>query len=314
MANTRQQIADILRGRILRGLNAGAIEPGERLPSARELRSEFGDVDHRIILDGYRELQREGLVELRARGGIYVAPRPKQGLVPLPSAAWMTDLFSQAIIREIPLPEMHMWVRRAIGTLRLRVAAIQTTADQIAGLARELRDDYGLVVAPINASRLSGAVASDGAADLPGEIKHADLLVTTGGLETMVRAIADKYQKPLIVVDIRADLIGGEWRLLLRKPVYVVVSDDNFVKSLKQFLSKTPGAENARYLVLGRDSVDQIPDDAPVYVTRSARDALRDTPIRGRLLPSARLFSDESSRQLIRFIVDANLRAMASSP
>ncbi len=65
-------IADTLRGRILRGLQAGTLRNGDRLPSARDLAGEF-EVDHRAILAAYRELAAEGLVELRQRGGIYVA-------------------------------------------------------------------------------------------------------------------------------------------------------------------------------------------------------------------------------------------------
>ena len=306
MTATRSEIADALRGRLLRGLHAGALRAGDRLPSARELRHEFGDVDHRIILDAYRLLETEGLVELRARGGIYVARQPGVGNVPLPSASWLTDVFAQSVAREIPLGELHHWLRRGIATLRLRCVAIQGTADQIAGLCRELHDDYGLVTLGMNARDLAAA------REVPADLRHADLIVTTVGYESLLRPLAERHGKTLIVVDVRPDLIGGEWRLLLRRPVYVVMKDERFADILRDFFRDTPGADNIRAVVLGRDSLDAIPDDAAVYVTRSARTALGKTPVRGRLLPSARLFSSESARQLIRFIVEANLHALAA--
>lgn len=304
MADARQDIADALRGRILRGLNAGSVKPGDRLPAARELRDEFGGADHRIILDAYRMLEADGLVELRPRGGIYVATPPSHGPVPLPSATWLTSIYAQAVAREIPLGELHHWLRRSIGTLRLRAIAIQGNADQIAGLCRELADDYGMQARGMDVVLLGDPKKA-------AELRHADLLVTTTGCEGAVRRAAELYGKPVIVVDIRPDLIGGEWRLLLRRPVYVVMRDERFVEGLRRFFEGTPGAGNIRSVVLGRDALDDIPNDAAVYITRSAREVLGTTPVRGRLLPSARLFSSRSSAELIRFIVDANLRALA---
>lgn len=303
---TRQEIADALRGRILRGLHAGTVQTGDRLPSARELRGEFDGADHRIILDAYRELEGEGLIEMHARGGIYVAARPSQGAVPLPSANWVADVLTQGIAREIPITELHHWLHGAASTLRIRAVAIQCNADQIAGLGRELHDDYGLYVTGIDVA----ALRSNG--DALADLRHANLLVTTPGCESDVRPVAERLQKKLIVVDIRPDLIGGAWRLLLKRPVYVIVSDEAFVAVLQRFFANAPGAENVRPMVVGRDSLDNIPEGANIYVTRSARDQLGTTPIRGRLLPAARLLSAESSRALIRFIVEANLHALTT--
>jgi hypothetical protein len=100
--------------------------------------------------------------------------------------------------------------------------------------------------------------------------------------------------------------------MLLRKPVYVVASDDRFIALLRGYFAHTPGAANLRFLIAGRDDLSIIPDGAPTYVTRSARDNLGETPIKGRILPSARLFSSESTRQIIRFIVRMNLDVLAS--
>lgn len=304
MPERREEIADILRGRLLRGLHAGTIQRGERLPSARDLREEFG-VDHRIILDSYRELEREGMVELRARGGIYVAPTVSLGPIPLPSQSWLVDFMTQSVSREIPLTELHEWLRRAVETRHIRAVAIQSTDDTIQGLVRELRDDYGLDAAGLHVGALADA------AQPPRELLVADLVVTTAGLDEQVRPAAERHRKPLIVADIRSDLIGGEWRLLLRRPVYVVVRDEAFVALLERYFAEVPGRENIRTVVLGRDPLDVIPEGAPVYITRSARAALGTAPIRGRLLPVARILSSRTSREIVDFIVRANLRALS---
>ena len=66
------EIAEVMRRRVLGGVASGTLRRNDRLPSARELASEF-DVDPRLVLSSYRVLAREGLVDIRRRSGIYVA-------------------------------------------------------------------------------------------------------------------------------------------------------------------------------------------------------------------------------------------------
>ncbi|MDB4906609.1 MAG: regulatory protein GntR [Gemmatimonadetes bacterium] len=304
MSDQRSDIADVLRGRILRALHARALEAGSRLPSARELAADF-KVDYRIILDAYRELENEGLIEMRARGGIYVARDRRTDRVPVPSAKWLSDVVGQAIAREIPLEEIAEWVQRAVSTVRLRAAVIQSTSDQIEGMCRELQDDYGIETTGVNISELQGE-------ELPPAVRHADLLLSTRAHEAALRPIAERTGATLIVTDVRADLVGGEWRLLLKRPVFVVVSDERFAETVRHFFAETPGHEHITLLVAGRDDVSVIPEGAPVYVTRSARQQLAGAQLRGRILPTARMFEAEASRQIVSFIVSRNLDALSA--
>ena len=61
------EIIDVLRSRVLRGLEAGTLSAGDRLPSGRDLAAEFR-VDHRVVLAAYRALSGEGLIETREIG------------------------------------------------------------------------------------------------------------------------------------------------------------------------------------------------------------------------------------------------------
>jgi hypothetical protein len=100
--------------------------------------------------------------------------------------------------------------------------------------------------------------------------------------------------------------------MLLRQPVYVVTHDPRFADLLRGYFAGTRGAENLRFLIVGRDDLSTIPDGAPTYVTRSARDQLGDAQIKGRILPSARVFSAESAREIIRFVVRMNLDVLTA--
>jgi hypothetical protein len=304
VADSQDDILDTLRGRILRGLQSATLTAGDRLPSARALVAEFG-VDHRLILAAYRQLADEGLIELRQRGGIYIASRVGGGggTPPLPED-WLVDVLLGGLTREIPAPELNEWLRRCTETLRLRAAVITTTWDQVSGLCRELRDDFGL--------EPDGVLADDLRDDTPPlAVRRADLLVTTEAYGRRVRDLGEALRKTVIVVDVRPDLVAGEWALLLRRPVYAVVASQEFGDMLRRFFAKTPGVENLRVLVHGRDDLSTIPDGAPTYVTRRVRDTLGDARIPGRILPAARTICTPSAREILAFVVRSNVEAMA---
>ncbi|GAB2917059.1 GntR family transcriptional regulator [Streptomyces mayteni] len=60
-----------------RALSAGALRPGDRLPTAREV-SETSAVNPNTTLKAYRELEREGIVELRQGVGTFVLRAPER--------------------------------------------------------------------------------------------------------------------------------------------------------------------------------------------------------------------------------------------
>jgi len=300
-----EEIVEILRGRVLRGLEAGTLIAGDRLPSGRDLSAEF-DVDHRIILAAYRRLSDEKLIETRARGGVYVADRSSRGGISLVPASWLTDILTAGLAREIPAPDLHEWLRRCTETLRLRAVVIASTEDQLHGLCRELRDDFGLEAEGMLASEVPETIS--GAIPLP--LRRADILITTAAHADRITALGAELRKAVQVITVRPDLIVGEWSMLLRRPVYAVVATAKFGEMLREFFSEVKGIENLHIVVLGRDDVSAIPPDAPTYVTQSARASLEGVRIPGRILPAARTISTESARAIFGIIVESNMEAM----
>ena len=302
------ELVDMMRGRVLRALQASTLAFGDRLPSARDLAQELV-LDHRLVLAAYRALAGEGLVELRQRGGIYVASRPVsvQGVPPLP-ATWLAEVLAQGLTREIPATELSEWLRRSTETLRLRAAVVASTSDQGAGLCRELADDFGFDAECLAVEDVRGVNRP------PLGIRRADLIVTTAAHEEWVRALGAELRKDVCVIEVRPDLVRGEWSLLFRRPVYAVVADAEFGEMLRRFFADVPGSSNLHILVLGRDDLDAIPDDAPTYVTHGARAQLGSMTIRGRILPAARTISPASARALLEFIVRSNIEALQRGP
>lgn len=304
----RLEITDLLRRRVRLGLLAGSLAAGDRLPSTRELATDF-DVDHRVVVAAYHQLVAEGLVEMRPRGGIYVANVPAGAVrEPMPAARWLHDVLMQGRSRDMSMRGVIDALRRATETLRLRAVVIHGVADQLTGMCRELEEDYGFETVGVNADVLITG-------HRPPEVREADLVVTTPAYETTVRRIAAQAEKPCIIADVRADMIGGEWRLLLRKPVYVIVRDAHFRDALVAFFEDTKGKENLRVLVVDSDDIAAIPVAAPTYVTRGARDWLRaeqrEHEIGGRILPNVRTFSTSTADELISFVLEANFAAVS---
>ena len=298
-----EEIVEILRGRVLRGLEAGTLVPGDRLPSGRDLATEF-DVDHRIVLAAYRVLSGERLIDMRARGGVYVAERHgRAGIPPIP-ATWLTEILVEGLAREIPAPDLHEWLRRCTETLRLRAVVVASTRDQCHGLCRELSDDFGLEAEAI----LGSDLASNGT---PLPLRRADIIVTTAAHADRMHTLGAELKKPVQVVEVRPDLLAGEWAMLLRRPVYIVVATVEFGEMVRKFFTEVKGIENLRVVVMGRDDVSSIPPDAPTYITQSVRANLGGVRIPGRILPSTRTISNKSAREIFAFIVESNIEAMS---
>lgn len=289
--------------RVLRGLRADTLRPGDRLPSAREFAGELG-ADHRVVLAALRVLAGEGLLELRPRGGLYVAARAAdQPGRPAIQEGWLVELLTQGRARDLSALELHDLVRRATETLRLRALVVAETVDQGYGLARELADDFGLDAESLLADEVRGL------SPLPVAVRRADLLVTTVAHVDWVRELGAARDVPVRVVTVRPDLVTGEFALLLRQPVYAIVATARFGEMVREFFAGVDGVENLRILVYGEDDLAAIPEDAQVYVTQRVRRQLRE-PVPGRLLPPVRTISGESARELYAFIVRENVAAM----
>lgn len=300
----RNAIVEAMRGRVLRGLQAGTLIPGDRLPGSRDVAVEF-EVDYRAAIAAYKELHAEGLVELRPRGGVYVAPRtPAAGGIPPISESWAAEIFASALNRGIGAPELMDLLPRCLDTLRLRATVIAETEDQLHGLCRELHDDFGFEAQGVLSSDVRGVTPTSLV------IRRADLLVTVAAHGDWVSALGGELQKEVIIIGVRPELRQGEWTMLLRRPVYVVVATVQFGEMLRQFYAAIPGIENLRILVLGTDDLASIPDGAPTYVTQGVRKQLGATRIPGRIIPAARTIADASAREIFAFIVRENLQAL----
>lgn len=306
-AKRKAFIASTLRKRIEHSLRTRALSSGDRLPSTREIGSEL-DVDPRVVLAAYQTLADEGLVVLRPRSGVFVAPvsvlagddRP-------PPADFLTDILVAGVVRGFSLLRFTDELRIAALGRRLRATVIAKTADQAYGLSRELKVDYGLETTPLLPEQMTAGNVVRSA------LQRAHLVVTTNALETEVSMLAARLGKRVIVVDVRPPFIENEWKTLLRSGrVYVVAVDPRFLEAVRNYLENVVDLRNVRTLLAGRDDLTAIPPHAPTYVTEAARLKLGKIQIPGRLIPPPRILAENCVRAIITFIVATNLQHASS--
>lgn len=290
----------MLRQRVLRALATGAVRAGDRLASTRAMAAELR-ADPRVVAAAYRALGAEGLVELRARSGIYVhahAPHARQSQVPpLPI---LVDLLTLSSVRGYPAPQLIDALQRVVTRRALRTVVLASTADQGLGIARELHEDLGLDARAIVVEKVRSPT-------LPPALRRAQLIVTTQAHATLAHNMASELGTPSIVISVRSDLFDAEWSLWHGQPVHVVVLDPRFARIVKDFL-RASGADSGGVRVhLATDDLSRIPDDAPTYVTQAARTHLGRMRIPGMLIPPTRLLAEDCIRALWLVIGELNL-------
>ena len=306
MADRRNEIADAIRQRIISGLHLGTLKAGARLWSTREIAEEF-DVAPRTVMAAYRLLEAEGLVELRERSGIYVAPGGG-GAPMLPQlAGWVVDILVDARSREIPPIGFSERVRRCLETLRLRAVCVAGSADQLEQICHELQSDYGLESDGLEPTQL--AVLD---AEAQRALTQADLLVSTAAHATQVQHVAQRLGKPAITVALRSDLMGEVTRQLSEGPVYLVGSDPRFREAMRVVFNPMDVGANLHVPIVGEDDLSSIPPGAPTYIMGRAHRQLGDTELARRLAPIRRVFSSGMAREILTFIIRANIAAMAA--
>lgn len=298
-ARLRRQIRD----RIVSGIHAGRYEAGDRLPTYRELGDELG-ANLRIVQATYHELAEEGLVEVRGRSGVFVAPQERiGGQVLAETARWMVDVLTGARQRQISLHELPDLVRRCIGYRPLHCACVESTEDQRQTLCHELAHNYGLRTQPVSLPS-TGAATPD---VLRAALSEVDLVVTTVYHAADIRGIAEELGKPLAVVRLRREVVDELRRSAEGRPLTIVYVDPKFVERVKM-LFDTPLEVHA-ISVHDRAAIARLSSSEPVLISTAARRALDGISLPPPLSPGA-MISTESAHELIEIIMRLNLEAM----
>lgn len=266
------------------------------------------DADPRVVADAYRVLAADGLVELRPRAGVFVGAAPGAAAAAgAPSAVWLADVVAEGVRRGVGAPTLGGALDAATRTRPVHVAVVAGTLDQAVGIARELRDDFGMIATAFVADDVRAGEV------LPRALARANLLVGTEFTAERVERLGAQLGVRALIIDVRPDLLSPEWRLLLREAqrgaLFVVLADPRFGTLVQTFLHGAEGAENVRVLVAGQDDLAAVPPGTAAYVTEAARERLGRARLPERLVAPARTLSDASVRAVAEALVVINLAA-----
>lgn len=311
-------LSDRLRDRILNALHLGLLRPGDRLPSIRTLWRELG-VDHRVVAAAYRTLEAEGLVEVRGRSGVYLAPQEQLGGELLAETArWMASVLVEGWKRRLTLAEIPDLIRRCTGTVTLRCALVESNEDQMTAYAHELREHFGLEPYPIRVSpvplpRPERSVEFHWVEE---EIRRCDLAVTTSYHSRMVRKAAENVGVPAVTVTVNGEVVENIQRRLKEGRITVVAVDPEFGNRMRSMYTQDDGDPDRIRVVLADDPrvLHLLDPDEPVVLSRAARLKLGERaeafPM---LVPHSPTISAQSARELLEVIIRLNVQAGATA-
>ena len=308
-------LSDRLRDRILNALHLGLLRPGDRLPSIRTLWREMG-VDHRVVAQAYRTLEAEGLVEVRGRSGVYLAPQDQFGGELLAETArWLAGVLVEAWKRRLTIADVPELIRRCTQTTTLRCACVESNEDQMTAYTGELQEQFGLDPYPVRISPLplprpERSVEFHWVED---ELRRCDLVVTTSYHARLVRKAAENVGIPAVVLTVNPDVVETIQKRLREGPLTVVAVEPSFGDRMRaMYVDENP--DRVR-VVLADDhqALRQLDPDDPVLLTRAARQRLSPHEQLPMLLPHSPTFSPHTARELLGVIIRLNLEAAAAS-
>lgn len=306
-----------LRNYVVARMHIGHLNPGDQLPSYREL-SERWSIDHRMVARAYRALETEGLVEIRGRAGVFLQEQKRIAGEMLPDTArWVaSDVLTEAWQRRIKIPELPRYIHRCTASVELRTACMDSTEDHRHLLCQELREWFGFRTEGIAADRLpehapDRPLEASQIDRLPKAVRRADLLVTTSFHAHRVRPVADALRKPHVIVSMHPIAVEIFLNRLREGPLTVVCVDPRFADRLKSIAG--PAREDLLRVVVTRDrkAVNALDPDQPMLVSRAAQDKL------DRRLPSIMqdvpAFSPDCAAELSFLLIRLNLEAASAS-
>jgi GntR family transcriptional regulator len=144
-------ILDQLRERIMTGLFLGKWEPGERLPSIRDVAG-VENVDRKTAAAAYRRLQQEGLVRVEPRSGVYLREPPGAAVRGDPlerlHRRWLENLYDGARDLGLDTHTILRLVSAVAETEQRRIPVVEADWSQAEAIAHELRDRLGIRAVP----------------------------------------------------------------------------------------------------------------------------------------------------------------------
>ncbi|MDR0787598.1 MAG: GntR family transcriptional regulator [Gemmatimonadota bacterium] len=257
------------RERLAGAVYAGDLRAGDRLPSIREFALHAG-INRKTAERAYRVLEAEGVVELRARSGVFLSIPASEEVLPAAPPEWFSRMVASAADQPEGLVAMPALVRRYLGAREISCACVDATEDLRVGLTGELRRRFGLRVYPLRCGSLTDPKEEE---RITRDLADVDLVVTTpyhASLARLARAIG----KPVAIVVPEPSIVDAIRSRLENGPVNLLCVDREFGDRLAKLLSAST-RDRLRIIPVGDGEAMRVVDRSiPLLITEAAGSAL----------------------------------------
>ena len=303
-------ILDQLRDRIVTGLYFGNWQPGERLPSIRDI-ADAESVDRKTAAAAYHRLEEEGLVQVRARSGVFLRDERENGSRnggggPLEKLQrrWLKNTYDGA--RALGLDTRT--VLRLFGAVAdveaTPVPVVEEDSATARTVAEELRECVGIDARPVG---LAGVTERSSA------FAGAAFAVTTPYYAARVARAMPRT--PLIIATLSLDLLYGLMERAADGTILVAVPSQWIASRVESALrQRAPNIERTRVVVADNTAdLRQLRREAAcVFVWPGCDDVL--TAFEGdECVKPVRLLSEGTTDRVRTAVLDAALRSLNGS-
>jgi GntR family transcriptional regulator len=305
-------VLDRLRERILLGRYFGCWSPGDRLPSVRDV-SGLEAVDRKTAAAAYRRLEREGLVRVEPRSGVYLERESRdEGGDPLRRLhrQWLEQTLGAAAELGLTTGSVARLLHAVAAVEERRIPVVDEDADHAALMAKELCVRTSLDCGPCRPAELP--------AD-SGPLRDAPFAVATPSAAARLRPLWRHL--PLVQATLSPQLLTDVRRRARDRVVVVVVGTDGLARELEQARDHGLAGPPSRVRVARPRSpgeADAMAEAGGEFVVWpgapewAAHRLNGGEPARGPLLAEATV--REMRRQVARAAVDAISRSSAAVP
>lgn len=280
----RSDLIQHLRDYIIGAMHVGQLRGGDRLPSIREMGKRLGR-NSRTVRAAYTALEREGLVEVRGRSGVFVARQEIAGdEASEETARWLSGVIVEAWKRRIAVGALPGLIQRFTSARRVTCGLVDLIEDGVFALTHELEDEWGFAVQVI-------------APDAIERTRDVDFFAATSFYAASVRAAVEALGKPLVVLTVHPGLKDALASRIREGTLTVVAVDPHFADRIRVGYSADDPSRVRFVAADDRNAVAALDPREPVLLTRAARRRLGsvDLPL---IFPHSPTISPESARVL----------------
>lgn len=304
-------ILDQLRDRIVTGLYFGNWQPGERLPSIRDI-ADAESVDRKTAAAAYHRLEEEGLVEVKARSGVFLRDENGNGSRtaaggPLEKLQrrWLKNTYDGARALGLDTRTVLRLFQAVSEVEATPVPVVEEDEATARTIAQELRDCIGIDARPATINEITTR---------PGAFATAPFAVTTPYYAARLAALLPRMS--LITATLSLELLHGLMQRAAGGPILVTVPSEWIASRVESALrQRAPNAERTHVVVANGDTdLQQLRRDAAcVFVWPGCEDVLSMFADDECVKP-VRLLSEATTDRVRSAVLDAALRVMAAQP